>query len=67
MVKRSKAEGRDEYARLKRSLVQHILEKRIYKAGELARLYDQTVKGNPTLEPARLKTMWDEIMSELNA
>jgi hypothetical protein len=58
---------KDQYERLKRSLMEKIVTNRIYQTDQLRRLYEDTVAKNRLMDPRRLKTIWDEIMNDLNA
>jgi len=55
------------YEALKRSLVNKIVSERIYQSDRLKELFEETQNKNRGLNQAKLKTIWDEIMNDLNA
>ena len=66
-MERYKEESKNEYAKIKRKLVEQIIKKRIYKTEDLNQLHDKTMRQHSSLDISKLETMWEEIISELNA
>ena len=59
--------GTDVYGNLKRTLVNKIVSQRIYQVEQLNKLFSETASKHRGLDQKKLRTMWAEIMNDLNA
>lgn len=57
----------DKYEKVRKETMEKIIDQRLYQAEQLEDLYNEVLNENSDLNQERLKTIWQEIMDDLNA
>lgn len=57
----------DKYEKVKKETMERIIDQRLYQAEQLEELYNEMLNENSDLNQERLKSIWQEIMDDLNA